>query len=306
MSRITANQVSCVIPHAGTAKYLREAVASAVRQKFFEVVIVNDGCPKEQLDVIADLPDIRIIHLNGSIGSANARNLGIKACNTPYVVLLDHDDVLREDYFEAMSEWMNTHHLRCASATLKYIGNNSKHVGVTVGRGADFSLPSGFLSEISLIAEVGFFPDSISEDALFFQAVRRVTQLTTCPRAGVLYRIHPQSGGSQNAKSWWAFGKLLPLYYQGTFSLAEINTIARQFGNTGIIPAGLESLLNGVSYATVRLLSRSAYACWLNREFVDAALYGASLLRHLPELGRLARRKWMPGINISPKEGGER
>ncbi|HEY5041633.1 MAG TPA: glycosyltransferase family 2 protein [Verrucomicrobiae bacterium] len=292
MCKITSDQVSCVIPYAGAVKYIAEAVLSACAQKFGQVIIVNDGFPPAQLDAVAGLPDVRIIHLTQSVGCPNARNLGIKACATPYVVLLDHDDVLCAGYFKAISAWMADHQLRCAAATLKYIGENSRRVGAIASRHPDFFLPSGFLSEISLIMEVGYFPDSYSDDLLFFRAIRKATRLTTCPGAGVLYRIHPQAESSRNTKAWWAFNRLLPLHDQGARTLAEINGIAREFAAQGTIPPGLESRLCGGESAHVRFLSRSAYACWLNRDFSGVARYGFKLVRHMPELARLVRRKW--------------
>jgi glycosyltransferase involved in cell wall biosynthesis len=290
---IESCQVSCVIPYAGAVQYLEEVVGSALGQRFGEVIIVNDGFPPAQLDIVANRPGIRIIHLPKSIGCPNARNLGIKSCTTPYVVLLDHDDLLCNGYFTAISAWVTENKLRCAAATLKYIGENSQRIGVVVSRNPDFFLPSGFLSETSLIAEIGYFPDSYSDDMLFFRAIRKVARLTTCPAAGALYRIHPQSEISRNTKTWWAFNQLLPLYDQGSFTLAELNTIAREFAGKGIIPAGMESRFRGENAATVRFLSRSAYACWLNRDFAGVARYGIRLLCHAPELGRLVRKKWM-------------
>jgi glycosyltransferase involved in cell wall biosynthesis len=304
MTAITPNQVSCIIPYAGASKYIEEVVGSAVAQQFSEVIVVNDGFPAEQLDLVSSIPRVRTIHLETSGGCANARNIGIKACKTPYVVLLDHDDVLCKGYLEAICAWIEQHHLRCAAGTLKYIGESTERVGVVVGRAQDFVLPSGFLSETRLIAEVGFFPDSYSDDVLLFRAIRKIAELTTCPTAHVLYRIHPQAESSRNAKAWWAFNQLLPLYYQGSLNLRQINVMARDFANDGVIPAGLQLRFNDQVESTVRVLSRSAYACWLNRDFVGMSRYCCKLMGHLPELARLARRKWMPKIKPTLVAGG--
>jgi len=91
---IEPRQVSCVIPYAGAERYLPEVAGSALAQQFAEVIIVNDGCAPGQLSAVASLPGVRIIHLPKSVGCPNARNVGLKACATSYVVLLDHDDVL--------------------------------------------------------------------------------------------------------------------------------------------------------------------------------------------------------------------
>jgi len=286
-------QVTCVIPYAGAERYVAEVVGSALAQRFGEVLIINDGFPPAQLAAVAALPGVRIIHLPKSAGCPNARNLGIKNCTTPYVVLLDHDDVLCPGYFPAIAAWVHERKLRCAAATLRYIGEDAGRIGVCVSRHPDFFLPSGFLAEVSLLAEIGYFQESIWDDLLLFRAIRKVTPLTTCPGAGVLYRIHPQSESSRNTKAWWAFLQLLPLYDSGSCSLAEANAIARKFAADGTIPAGLASYFTGEDSATVRFLSRSAYACWLNRDIPGLARYSFKLAGHAPELWRLARYKWL-------------
>jgi hypothetical protein len=217
---------------------------------------------------------------------------GDRYYNTPYVVLLDHDDILCAGYFKAMSSWLEENQLRCAAATLRYIGESSRRVGVIVSRHPDFFMPSGFSAEAELLAEVGYFPDSYADDLLFFRAIRQATRLTTCPDAGVLYRIHPQAESSRNAKAWWAFYQLIPYYYEGSRTLPELNAIVREFSQNATIPPGMESRLRGEESAETRFLSRSAYACWLNRDFSGVARYSFKLFRHLPGLVRLARRKW--------------
>jgi glycosyltransferase involved in cell wall biosynthesis len=292
MPRISAQQITCVIPYAGAVKYISEVVDSAVAQKFGEIIIINDGFPPAQLAALANQPGIRIVNLPQSIGCPKARNLGIQSSRTPYIVLLDHDDILDAGYFAAMADWLEKKQLRCAAGTLRYIGENPRRVGAIVSRDKNFFLPSGFLAEASLLAEVGGFPDSIGDDLLFFRAIRQATTLTTCPGASVLYRIHPQAESSRNTKAWWAFDRLLSRHDRGEFTLAEINVIAREFAQSGKIPAGLEAAFSDSDSAAARFLARSAYACWLNRDPLGLAKFGVRLLRHLPVALRLASQKW--------------
>jgi glycosyltransferase involved in cell wall biosynthesis len=292
LKKITPDQVSCVVPYAGAVKYISETVGSAVVQGFGEVIIVNDGCESKQLSDVAGIRGVRIIQVTKSVGCPQARNTGIKSCRTPYVVLLDHDDILCDGYFQAMSSWILDNQLRCAAASLRYIGESARRVGRVVSHDVNFVLPSGFFSEVGLIAEVGYFPDCYSDDLLFFRAVRQATQLTTCPAAGVLYRIHPQAESSRNTKAWWAFNQLLPFFERGSHTLAELNHIAQDYAQNGTIPRGMELVLCGSEAAAFRLLSRSAYASWLNRDLIGVAKCSAKLMRFLPESYRLVRLKW--------------
>ena len=76
------------------------------------------------------------------------------------------------------------------------------------------------------------------------------------------------------------------------FTTPEINAIAKDFATNGVVPPGLERELSGSESAMVRLFSRSAYACWLNRDFLGMSTYAIRLLRYLPGTLALARRKW--------------
>jgi len=289
---IKPEQVSCVIPYAGAVNYIAEVVGSALAQGFGEILIVNDGFDAQPLSIFSKEPSVHIIQLTKSVGCPLARNVGLKACAKSYVVLIDHDDVLCCGYLRTILAWVEQHQLRCAAATLRYIGESAGRVGRIVSRHPDFFLPSGFFSEVSLIAEIGYFPDSLSDDLLFFRAIRQHTKLTTCPAAQVLYRIHPKAESSRNTTAWWAFNQLLPLLDAGTLTLPAANQIARDYAALGKIPAGMESRFASAQPSVVRFLSRSAYACWLNRDAAGLLRYGVKLVWHLPELIRMVRYKW--------------
>jgi hypothetical protein len=209
--------------------------------------------------------------------------------------LLDQDDVLCPDYLPAMLAWVAQNQLRCAAATLRYIGHSSKRVGLIVSRHPDFFLPSGFFSEAALVAEAGYFPDSISEDLLFFKKIQTITKLSTCPTAHTFYRIHPAASAG-NMMAAWALIQLLPDYYRGACSLGTINSLAKAYAAQGKIPPGMEGRFPNHNPTAVRFLARNTYACWLNRDWTGLIKYGGKLAFHVPELFRMARYKWGRGV----------
>src|SRR5689334_22287402 len=94
-------KVDVIIPFFNTPReYIHAAVASVLSQTFtdFRCVVVNDGSsPKftaELEQVLKEFDDSRILYVataNG--GAAAARNAGIRATNSPYIALLDSDDM---------------------------------------------------------------------------------------------------------------------------------------------------------------------------------------------------------------------
>ncbi|HET9768507.1 MAG TPA: glycosyltransferase family A protein, partial [Thermoanaerobaculia bacterium] len=95
-------EVAVVIPCRDLGRTLGEAVASAHRQirAPAEVLVVDDGSRDPQtLRVLAELAadGLRVLRLPPS-GLAAARNAGVRATLSPYVVTLDADDLLAPDY----------------------------------------------------------------------------------------------------------------------------------------------------------------------------------------------------------------
>ena len=86
--------VSVVIPCFNQARYLRDAVRSALEQSHppVECVVVDDGSTDETAEV-AELLHARVIR-QPNRGVSAARNAGLAACRGELIVFLDADDVL--------------------------------------------------------------------------------------------------------------------------------------------------------------------------------------------------------------------
>jgi glycosyltransferase involved in cell wall biosynthesis len=106
--------VSIVIPAYNAARYLPDAVRSALDQPgaTVEVVIVNDGSTDDTAAVADRLaaadPRVRVIHqANGHC--AAARNTGIRVARGEYISFLDADDVFLPDKSRLQAEFLDAH-----------------------------------------------------------------------------------------------------------------------------------------------------------------------------------------------------
>lgn len=63
-----------------------------------EWIIINDGCPKEDLEGI----DTDIIHLEENHGGAYAYNVGIDKAKGKYIAIVDCDDLVSDDYVSTL------------------------------------------------------------------------------------------------------------------------------------------------------------------------------------------------------------
>lgn len=100
--------ISVIVPVYNAEKSIERCVGSVIKQSFteWELLLINDGS-KDKSAVICDafaLQDarIRVFHKeNGGVSSA--RNRGMELAKGRYILFLDSDDYLPENYLEALT-----------------------------------------------------------------------------------------------------------------------------------------------------------------------------------------------------------
>jgi glycosyltransferase involved in cell wall biosynthesis len=104
-------RISVVVPLYNNARYVRQAVESALQQpETGQVIIVDDGSTDDSLAVAGRLAaaDARVqvlAHPGGANhGAAASRNLGLAAARCEYVAFLDADDYYLPGRFRAAGE----------------------------------------------------------------------------------------------------------------------------------------------------------------------------------------------------------
>lgn len=111
--------VTAIVPYHRSSDYVQEAVESLLGQSHrnLEVLIVNDGSFDEEDEILNRLSSDRrvevVTQLNG--GEPSARNLGVCLARGDYVVMLDADNVLEEDFVATALETLRS------DPTLSYV-----------------------------------------------------------------------------------------------------------------------------------------------------------------------------------------
>jgi glycosyltransferase involved in cell wall biosynthesis len=86
--------VAAIVPLYNGRRYIQDAIDSILAQepRPSEIVVVDDGSTDAAGDLVAGLPEVRIVRqANG--GEAAARNRGIRETTAPLIAFLDQDDV---------------------------------------------------------------------------------------------------------------------------------------------------------------------------------------------------------------------
>lgn len=115
------NKASVIIPNWNGAELLKDCLTSLNQQTFadFEIILVDNGSTDNSLAYIENnFPFIKIIKLKKNFGFAKAINEGVKASRANYVVFLNNDTKVEENWLKNLVE--------CAEKHTEVISVNSK------------------------------------------------------------------------------------------------------------------------------------------------------------------------------------
>lgn len=99
------NLFSIIVPVYNVEKYLDKCLASILRQTFknFECIIIDDGSPDNSSAIIDKYVKqdqrFKVLHQK-NMGVSAARNAGLDIAKGEYVVFVDSDDYIADDYLE--------------------------------------------------------------------------------------------------------------------------------------------------------------------------------------------------------------
>ena len=102
-------KVSVIVPIYKVEPYLRRAVDSILHQTYhnLEIILVDDGSPDQCGKICDDYAKednrISVIHKENG-GLSDARNAGLDAAGGKYIVFVDSDDFIAEDYIDTLMQ----------------------------------------------------------------------------------------------------------------------------------------------------------------------------------------------------------
>ena len=118
-------EVSVIIPNFNGIAFLDSVLGSLEGQtvKNFEVIFVDNGSSDGSCSFVSgNYPWVHIIELTENYGFCRAVNEGIHAAKAPYVLLLNNDTEVREDFVEQMLNAIKRHKnaFSCGARMVQY------------------------------------------------------------------------------------------------------------------------------------------------------------------------------------------
>lgn len=120
--------VSVIIPVYNNAQYLRRCIDSLLAQRYqhIELVVVDDGSEDDLLSAVSGITDERfrgVINMPHS-GVSTTRNVGIEYARGEYMVFIDGDDWVEEDYISLLMSGLNEADCAMVMMSIDYPDHN--------------------------------------------------------------------------------------------------------------------------------------------------------------------------------------
>ena len=104
------SKVTIIIPNYNGAAFLGDCIESLRNQTYknFDVLVVDNGSKDASLEYLRDLEsyeknlNIRVIYLDENLGFAGGVNVGLAASDSTYIILLNNDTQVFNDYVERL------------------------------------------------------------------------------------------------------------------------------------------------------------------------------------------------------------
>ena len=117
--------ISVIVPIYNVEKYLRRCLDSICNQVYsnLEIVLVDDGSTDSSGKIADEYArrDIRfhVIHKQNG-GLSDARNVGLSYCHGKYIVFVDSDDYVTEDYVVVLYDLLKHNHADISAVSLTH------------------------------------------------------------------------------------------------------------------------------------------------------------------------------------------
>lgn len=122
-------KLSIIIPNYNGKNYIKICIDSLYNQtiEFYEIIIVDNASKDGSCDYIEKkYPNIKLIKLENNYGFSRAVNEGIKVSKGDYIVLLNNDTEVKEDWLESLLNCIGKDEkiFSCCSKMIRYDEKN--------------------------------------------------------------------------------------------------------------------------------------------------------------------------------------
>lgn len=176
-------EISIIVPIYNGQIFVGRCLESVLRQKGvdrskLEVIVLNDGSTDESLNTLNEYarryPHLLTVIDQDNLGVAKTRNKGISMASGKYVVLIDQDDFIDDDYLARLHEAIEKGHYDVVQCGYKLVDADGKVVRVRLPIKTDFgrflAMPAwAKIHKTQFLRDnrIEFLDNNIGEDSVF-------------------------------------------------------------------------------------------------------------------------------------------
>lgn len=185
---------SIIIPAYNAEKYIQRCIESIINQNYknLEIIVVNDGSNDLTLEILQgyDCGCLKIVSVENG-GVSRARNIGLDNAKGDFIIFVDSDDFLQDDFFSRLDDinpqkgctYIFDYQKAIGDVVQENTTSNKKSVMISKQDVLNFCVKSncnpykntrfntvwGKVFDRNIINKIRFNEDlSVGEDALFF------------------------------------------------------------------------------------------------------------------------------------------
>lgn len=189
-------ETSIIITNYNYEKYLSRAIRSAVNQSFsnYEIIVIDDDSEDNSKIVIESFSGyIRKIYNDNNLGLAASCNKAIRSALGKYIVRLDADDFMHEDFLKIHQLFL-ANNKEMDATSCDYLEVDSKENILRRKSGVTWPIACGVTYRTDQLIDIGLYNESLPrEDFDLRERFIKKYQIYNIPVPLYRYTIHEGS-----------------------------------------------------------------------------------------------------------------
>lgn len=255
MKIISKPIISVIVPVYNSEKFIKKCIDSILNQTFqnFELILVNDESKDNSLEILNGYSknDNRIIVIDQkNTGPGLARNAGLKIARGKYVMFIDSDDYIDEDYIEKHFTKIKNDKLDIVVSGFKKVDNNGNILSF------ERKLKNGEFAKYVVMGPVSkiYRKDFLDKYSIQFT--------DTCASEDIQFNIKAFNSGA----------KVDTIPYVGYNYVYNENSVSNTIHKDFDEKLNMIEFLNSINYKTISNVKLNQY--FIVRHCVSYLLYG--------------------------------
>ena len=135
---IKDDMISIVTTCYNLEDYIKNCLSSLINQSYknLEIIVVNDCSTDNSLNIIKELADkdnrIKIIDNEINLGAGKSRKIGIESAKGEYIMLVDGDDWISENFIKTLYNLALEHNADIVSGAIDYLWKRKNYNELTI------------------------------------------------------------------------------------------------------------------------------------------------------------------------------